>query len=302
MSNIENYPLGNDGLWQEVNSRFDDKKNKLCTTYKNSSEIVEVSHEDCKRFNQLQLEATKRQFSKLSIFQNNSLELDGKDVYKSLTIASQANYLLENRDGTELIKARGYQIKKECYLRPDLKGGTIEHPYREVIRLISKGQGNPYSETVFQSDLLGANDYNKTEKVRSEYNRRQILPFGSSSRSTKPNPLSMSMFWYQDWEHRKFWDSLNSKTKIKTGGYGLEIIVATPEQLKSMTYYDYERLIVLLQDKIDSLDYSQDKSVDAILKDHKSVIEEIRNTRLDELKKNNVVHPDKIYLESFEKN
>ena len=61
------------------------------------------------------------------------------------------------------------------------------------------------------------------------------------------------MFYFKTWKKRKLWHYLDDGLKNRTGGFGLEILCMTLEQLLNNEYFNYSKTINGLQDLIDSM-------------------------------------------------
>ena len=247
-------PLGNDGEWKLVG--LEGKK----VVISNNSITIKGNEENWGELDDIAYNHVKSKFIELDIFQGDVMKYASKDLYKGAAFQSQANYMFETffekkdllgNTSNKKIKARGYGLNKCVFKSPDLSDDKLIHPYESMISdIYFKDEANVYITTVFSHQLLGVNDFNKTEKSANDYMSRGFLPHAPTYRSSKPSPFSLSMFKWNNRKQYELWDKKVESWKSKTG-FGVELLFLTEEMVKDRVNLCYSEVVGKLQDMID---------------------------------------------------
>ena len=303
-NNVKIAPInGAEWIVKEISySDNDTEKTNPFVTLSNGILEGTVSDDNCDFLNTLVYDAVVNQFSELSIFKGNTLNIEIKNVYKKAIFQSQANYMFVDFADNTKIKARGYEVKKPVFDNPILEGESSEHPFKDLIKLIGENKGDIYQTTKFQSTLHGVGEHNKTSNVNAGYEARGYLPHCASIKTTTPRPISLSMFYYQTWKQRKLWHSLDNGIRNRTDGFGIEIICMSLEQLIKYEYLDYSSVINELQDLIDSMPIKENgKAIGEkrAIEIHRNRLLALVRNKETLLKEHNVIHPNKRFKNQF---
>jgi hypothetical protein len=250
-------PLGNNGKWVLVAINEENKT----VTIKNNEITITGGEENWKLLDSMSYLHAKSLFGELDIFKKDVMKYASKDVYKGAAFQSQANYLFEKffksdkdvlGNETDLkIKARGYNLSKCVYYSPDLTDEKMLHPYEEMInKIYNTNEADIYLKSVYSPQLLGIDDFNKSENVTTDYIMRGFLPHSPTYRSSKPSPFSLSMFRWNTRKQYETWDKKIESWKNKTG-FGLELLFLDPEIVENRKKLKYSEVVNKIQELID---------------------------------------------------
>ncbi len=255
--NVKLAPLGNAGKWEVISL---DEKNKT-VTISNGVTTITGNEENWKELDILSYQHAKSLFGELDIFKNDIMKYASKDVYKGAAFQSQANYLFQKffksekdvmGNPTDLkTKARGYNLSKAVHYSPDLSDEKFQHPYEEMIAdIYYKDEANIYLKAVYSPQLLGVDDFNKSEDVTNDFIKRGFLPHSPTFRSSRPSPFSLSMFNWNTRKQYEMWDKKVNAWKLKTG-FGVELLFLTNDILTNKEKLKYSEVVNKIQEMID---------------------------------------------------
>jgi hypothetical protein len=255
--NVKLAPLGNMGKWEVI---VLNESNKTVTISNGDIEIT-GNEENWKQLDIMSYQHAKNLFGELDIFKNDVMKYASKDLYKGAAFQSQANYLFEKffksdkdvmGEKTDLkTKARGYNLSKCVHYSPDLSDEKFKHPYEEMIKdIYYKDQANIYLKAVYSPQLLGIDDFNKSENITNDYIERGFFPHSPTFRSSRPSPFSLSMFKWNTRKQYEVWDKKVNSWKLKTG-FGVELIFLTDEIINNRQKLKYSEVVNKIQTMID---------------------------------------------------
>ena len=147
-----------------------------------------------------------------------------KDVYAKGASHGQVNYLLENADGAQKIKARGHKTRKgDAFHSYDskAKGNDGSHMV-DMLQTIAKGEGIPAYRPQYRSQMLNHSEWYGRDGASVAGNvAKGVYPGASVAKRTWVRPLSLSTFKWQSLEQYRGWTSQHDRAKVEKG-YGLE--------------------------------------------------------------------------------
>lgn len=236
-------PLASETEWALTTSEIGSKYSLVSN---GSGTVFEAKEEGWDYFDKKLIEHIKHFFrselgypSILDVFQ-----ITHKDIYQSIVIHSQTNYLLKHIGGEIKVKARGHKVKGSRY--------NNETENSNILLLFDDLQNNPNSIPAYKpqtiSQILKVNQANKLlgAKTPNVVQRNGLLAGDSISKPSWVRPISLSLFHWQNDKQFKAWARREAKLKDKTG-YGLEHYFRNPDGT-----VDYQRAVTHIQDKIDA--------------------------------------------------
>ena len=255
--NVKLAPLGNMGKWKVTALNETNKT----VTISNGEISITGNEENWKELDIMSYQHAKNLFGELDIFKNDVMKYASKDLYKGAAFQSQANYLFEKftksdkdvmGNETDLkIKARGYNLSKCVFFTPDLSDEKFKHPYEEMISdIYYKDEANIYLNAVYSPQLLGIDDFNKSENVTNDFIERGFFPHSPTFRSSRPSPFSLSMFKWNTRKQYEMWDKKVNSWKLKTG-FGIELIFLNDEIINNREKLKYSEVVNKIQIMID---------------------------------------------------
>lgn len=235
-------PLASETLW---GFRATEKGPKYSVVSNGSGLEFEAKEEEWEYFDEKLLEHIKHFFrsedgypSVLDVF-----KIAHKDVYQSIVIHSQTNYLLRHISGEIKPKARGHKVKGKNY--------NDETENSNILLLFDDLENNPdrvppYKKQSY-SQILKVNEANRMLNAATDnvVKKNGLVAGDSISKQSWVRPISLSMFHWQSHEQYDAWENRALLLKIQTG-YGLEHYFKNDDGT-----INYQRAVEVIQEKID---------------------------------------------------
>jgi hypothetical protein len=173
-----------------------------------------------------------------------------KDVYSKGVYHGQTNYKFVCADGSEKIKVRGQEIKRQHYSDIDClqELATKEIAILQLLNALDNNTPQiPAYQVQYKSQVLKMNAANKlrtSKTVDNVYHINGVRAGDSISKRTWVRPLSLSMFHWNTYNQLQVWEKRNLRDKLMYG-YGLEGYFIQPDGS-----VDYNAMVTEIQDSI----------------------------------------------------
>ena len=238
-------PLASDTLWAISTS----ERGKGYSVVKNEEgALYEAEEEQWGYFDDELLAHLKHFFRGAETLPSilNIIRFTHKDIYKSIVLHSQTNYLLRhiNGDVKPKVKARGYKVKDKRY--------NNETQVSNIVDLFARLAENPNKIPAYPkqtiTQILKCNLANEKllSKTPNIVQQNALLAGDTIVDESWVRPISLSMF---HWKTHEQWLSWNKKAEKlrKKHGYGIEQTFLFPNG-----DVDYAKAIALIQERIDA--------------------------------------------------
>ena len=238
-------PLGSDTLWaisaSERGSGYSRLENEDGTVY-------EAKEEQWKYFDEELIAHLKHFFRSADTIPSilNIMTFTHKDLYESIVLHSQTNYLLTHASGAQKPKARGHKLKGTPY-----DNETNPSNIKDLFARLAESPNviPPYhKQTITQ--ILKCNQANEMllSKTPNIVQENALLAGDTILKESLLRPISLSMF---HWKTHDQWISWNKKAeKLKSKyGYGIEQRFLNIDGSCSV---DYEKAVSIIQDRVDA--------------------------------------------------